>query len=612
MPTHRIDRLQAVLHKLRAVLTWRVALFVVFVLVVFAGAQRLLGALFVSPDMVRTQIEETLRRQTGLEFQVVGDTTVRFWPSPLIVMKDAEVFRPDGNPAEPLLHVDAISGKFDVLSALTGSPQFGGVVLTRPTFNIVRTTAGTFEWQAPDSSTNASGHTRLDTLHVGRIRIADGSVQFRQQDGVETRLTALNGTLDFSSLSNAVSFDFKTNSGGRDIAVSGSVQSPSKLLSGDNSDVSLKLSTEGLNAGFSGTANVGQQGFLSGSLDASMQDAGAAARWLGLRYPVVDNLKIVDFKASVASEGMKYTLSNLVLQLADHQATGVLTVGWTKRGAPPFLTGTLAFDRFDGGGFLTAFVPAAADLPEAPVNLDTAFLREFQVDLRISASKAAFGNLALNDMAAGVRIMDGHASFAVASGQIGNGTISAEVSVDEDAQRGARCKFTLQGHNVDLATLPGVLNLGGPWPQATANVEIDLGARLPVAPSGRAETSGTIKVTGGAGKLSGFDPDVFRELSGQKRFFDLSKAAATPMKFDSFQMSAVIDNGIAELHDATFKSTAGDLALTGVIPYKNRSLALSGTLGAPSGSNAAATRFFAGGAWPTILISPLAAVLNGQ
>lgn len=606
-----IDQTMAILRRLLTVMTWRVVLFVAFVVVVFAGAQRLIGALFVSPDMVRTQIEETLRRQTGLEFQVVGDTTVHFWPSPLITMKDAEIFRPGGNPAEPLLHVDAISGKFDVLSALTGSPQFGGVVLTRPKFNIVRNDAGIFEWQLPASGKTLT-HTRLDALHVGRIQMVDGSVTFRQEGGVDTQLTGLNGTLDFSSLSSAASFDFKATAADRDIAVSGSVQTPSKLLSGDNSDVSVKLSTNGLNASFSGAANIGEQSFLSGSLDANMPDAGAIAKWLGLRYPVLDNLKVVDLKATLASEGMKYTLSDLSLQLADHQATGVLTAGWTKRGAPPFLTGTLAFDRFDAGSFLKAFVPAAAALPDAPINFDTAFLREFQLDLRLSATRAAFGKLSLADMAAGVRIIDGHASFAVASGQIGNGSISADMSIDEDAERGARCRITLQGRNVDLSALPGMLNVGGPWPQATAAIAIDLNARLPLAPSGRMETSGSIKVTGGAGKLSGFDPDVFRELSGQKRFFDLSKAAATPMKFDSFELAAVIDNGIAELHDARFKSKTGDLELTGVIPYKNNSLALSGTLGAPAGSTTAATRFFAGGAWPTILISPLAAVMNGQ
>ena len=105
---------------------------------------------------------------------------------------------------------------------------------------------------------------------------------------------------------------------------------------------------------------------------------------------------------------------------------------------------------------------------------------------------------------------------------------------------------------------------------------------------------------------------MFRELSSQKRFFDLSLASATPLRFDSFQMAAVIDNGIAELHTASFKSSSGDLDLAGVIPYKNSSLAVSGTLGPAAGSNAPATRFFAGGAWPNILISPFSAVMSGQ
>jgi AsmA protein len=320
----------------------------------------------------------------------------------------------------------------------------------------------------------------------------------------------------------------------------------------------------------------------------------------------------VDLKASLTSEGMKFTFSDLRLQLPNYQATGIVSAGWTKRGMPPFFTGTLAFDSFDAGAFVTAFVPSALNLQDMPLKFDTSFLRDFQVDLRLSANKAAFGAVTVAEMAAGVRIVDGHASFAIASGQLANGNLSAEVSVDEDREKGPLCKLLVQARNIDLGTVPGMLGLSGPWPQATGNLEVNLHSRLPLAPSGHTETNGSVKVSGSAGKLVGFDPAVFRELASQKRFFDLSLSAANPLRFDSFQMAAIIDNGIAELNTASFKSTSGNLDLAGVIPYKNNSLAVSGTLGPPAGSTAPATRFFAGGAWPNILISPFSAVISGQ
>jgi AsmA protein len=606
-----LERLQHLRPYLRAILTWRVAVLVGLVLLVFAGGQRLLGTLFVSSGMVRQQIHEAVRSQTGLEFLVSGETSVSFWPSPMIALRDVDILKPGSGKPDAIMHADLVTGRFDVISALTGSPQFNAITLTHPTFRVVRSSAGRFAWQAA-ASPDGENHTPLDDLHLGRIRLQNGTFEFRQEDGPGVKLEALDGSFEFSSLSKALSFSFTSTAGQKPLSVSGSLLNPGLWLDGDNSGLSVRLSSDGMDASFTGTSNIGERGFVSGTMEASATDAGEVANWVGLGYPVLDKLKVVDLKASVASEGLKFTFADLKLQLTDHQATGILSAGWNKRNAPPFLSGTLAFDRFDAGGFLTAFVPPVANPWQMPLTIDTRFLHEFQVDLRLSATKASFGALSVSDMAAGVRVVDGHASFAVASGQIANGTVSADISIDEDLEKGTLCKLVIQGRGVDLGAIPGMLGVSGPWPQATGSLEIDLHSRLPAAPSGHAETSGSVKVSGGPGKLVGFDAEVFRELASQKRFFDLSQASATPLPIESFDLSAVIDNGIAELNHATFKSASGNLDLTGVVPYKNNSLAVSGTLSPAAGANAPATRFFAGGAWPNILISPFSAVMSGQ
>ncbi|MCD2179116.1 AsmA family protein [Rhizobium sp. C1] len=611
MPTLSLDRLQHIRSSLRSVLTWRIVVLAAIVLVVFTGGQRLLGSLFLSAGMVRQQIHEAVLRQTGLQFLVNGETSISFWPSPYITLKNVDVIRSDAANEQPVFHADAISGRFDVVSALTGSPQFGSITLTRPVFRVDRSAAGTYVWQAPVGA-KSSGQTTLDDLHLGRITLVDGMLEFHQLNGFSATFRNVAGSLDFSTLSRTLSFDLSASASDRPLTLTGSLQSPEKLLSGDNSTLSVKLVSDDIDASFSGKANIGEQSFLSGTVDASASDLGAVASWVGLDYAVINKLTVVDLKATIVSEGLKFTLSDLKLQLPAYQATGILSAGWTKRGEPPFFSGTLAFDNFDAGAFLTAFVPSAANLRDMPLKFDTSFLREFQVDLRLSATKASFGAMALADMAAGVRITDGHASFAIATGQVANGNVSAEISVDEDREKGPLCKLSALGRNVDLSAIPAMLGLSGPWPQATGSFELDLRSRLPLSPMGHAETSGSIRVHGGAGKLSGFDPAVFRELASQKRFFDLSLASASPLRFDSFELAAVIDNGIAELNTASFSSTSGNLDFAGVIPYKNNSIAVSGTLGPPSGVDAPATRFFAGGAWPNILISPFSAIISGQ
>lgn len=611
MPTLSLDRLKTFLASTRSAFTWRRIAVFIALMVVFAGGQRLAGSIFLSEGALRRQFSAAVLDHTGLRLAILGETTVSFWPSPKIVMNQVIIRRPGSTDNTPIMRIASISGRFGALSALTGSLQFSGVVLTRPEINVVRNISGRYNWQS-ETPQAAVNNAKAGGFKIGRIEVSDGVLHFAQKSGFSATLEKLNGTVDLPSLFGSMSFDATAVSGGRALTFSGSADAPGKLLRGETSQVSLKVASDDLTASFAGTASLADQAFLSGTFSASTAKAAATAKWIGLDYGALAGLTSVDVKASVASEGLKFTFSDLKLNLGGHTATGIVTAGWTKRGAPPFLSGTLAFDSFDGSEFLRTFIPLPLELTATPTAVDTAFLHQYQMDLRFSAAKASLGPLALTDMAAGVRVVDGHASFTLATGQMGTGSISGEFTMDDDAVRGPLCHLRLQGRNLDFTTVQSTFGIAGPWPAATGTLEADLNARLPLSPTGRAETGGTIKATGGAGKLSNFDPAAFRELAERKRFFDLSEASSAALPFTGFQLSAVIDNGIAELQKARFESPSGNLELTGVIPYKNNSLALSGTLEPQPGSNAPATRFFAGGAWPTILISPFTSLMNGQ
>ena len=199
MPTPALERLQHLRPYLRAILTWRVAVLVGLVLLVFAGGQRLLGALFVSSGMVRQQIHEAVRSQTGLEFLVSGETTVSFWPSPMIALRDVDILKPGTGKPDAVVHADLVTGRFDVISALTGSPQFNAITLTHPTFRVERSSAGRFAWQADAAQSSGDARTPLDDLRLGRVRVQNGTFAFHQEDGPTVNLEDLDGTFEFSS-----------------------------------------------------------------------------------------------------------------------------------------------------------------------------------------------------------------------------------------------------------------------------------------------------------------------------------------------------------------------------------------------------------------------------
>ncbi len=62
---------------------------------------------------------------------------------------------------------------------------------------------------------------------------------------------------------------------------------------------------------------------------------------------------------------------------------------------------------------------------------------------------------------------------------------------------------------------------------------------------------------------------------------------------------------------AAFVGPAGNISVTGVIPYRSGSLALAGTLAGPDAGKEP-LQFFIGGSWPNAVISPLSVLLSPQ
>lgn len=601
--------------RLRPFFTVRFVLAVIVLVLLLSAGQRFAGALFIPPGSIQKLVSASINDWTGYRIVVRGTTERSFWPTAYITLEDVEIFPADINSSQPLMTVKQVTGNFDVLSALRGRPIINSVLLDSPEFYVVRHDDGTLNWHPEGklaSLRKGSANADLTGSQLSDFQIDSGTVHFIQDGKSEIQITGLDGTFNWRSLNSPASFNLQGELGNKPVHFIGSSSEAAQLLLGNGGQFTLAVKSAVANASFSGKANFDLHPYMAGDFNADITDAPSTAEWIGLELPAVRALKAISLQAAISSEGTRFNLSNLTMKLDNSQATGFLEGGWQGEKSLPYLSGTLAFDKFDMSGFLSAFVLRKGNLLNVLSPLDPAFMRQFQLDLRLSASNATLAGIPLTDVAASARIDQGFASFAVATSQFGKGNIAGELTLKDQSSNNQNCSLHLQVRDIDLGALRDQFSIKGPWPQALATGSVDLAANVPFSPFGHLELNGSMDLETGAGELNGFDPVAFRTLAEKKNFFDLDQAGGSPLEFTSLKFKANVENGIAELTQADFTGTDNSLQLSGIIPYKNSSLALVGTLSAPASQQTPTERFFAGGAWPNIVISPVSTLTRGQ
>jgi AsmA protein len=134
-------------------------------------------------------------------------------------------------------------------------------------------------------------------------------------------------------------------------------------------------------------------------------------------------------------------LDDLIIIIDRNRGIGVLDME-LREDAPPLIAGTLAFNSLDIASFLQAFTPLPKAGTDIASTIDTRFLREIGLDLRLSAQSASFGPVALSNLAAAARVDRGRANFDVGDATAYGGSLIGRVALSEKGSMAAsRCSF---------------------------------------------------------------------------------------------------------------------------------------------------------------------------
>lgn len=589
----------------------RMLLITSLVVLLVLTAFQIAAPFLISSSLVRESMERAVAEWTGHDVEIAGTPDIRFWPEPQITLRDITVSRQSDEGTRPLFRVSRLSASFDLLHAVLGEPRFQDFQLVDPEIYVRREADGRLNWadggllsravrEARASGSSGQDLPVGDDAPMGDVAITNGRFEISDvESGRITRFTGIKGSLRWPWLSRSLQITADAEFNGRRLSIEIGSSQPLLLLGGQSGNASASVASDLFRGKFNGLANLATHGFLSGDAQFGVPDLPALTGWLGTSLPGTERVKSLALNTRLVTNEDVLRFENLSLSLNDTKASGIVDLVLNKT-RPARLTGTLAFDRMDLSGVLAAIAPRALAVAP-PVG---ALQDRLEIDLRLSAQKAALGPFQLSDAAISVLNTAEQSRIDIADSDFEDGRLTGRIGTAKGGRAGT-IAFRLAVQDADFGAVVKGLGLAGPLPAAHGSLELALDVDRPLTPETLRNAKGTVRFRAlRGGTLQGVDLSGIRQLALKKPYFPLSEAGSRNLPFDSMDISATLANGSADISEGRITGNEGTLSLSGVLPYASQSLALSASL-KPAGEDKASFMAFIGGSWPDPVLWPI-------
>ncbi|MGE6742068.1 AsmA family protein [Allorhizobium pseudoryzae] len=577
---------------------------------------RLVAPVLVSSAMVRERMEVAVEAWLGHDVIIAEDPDLQFWPRPLITLRDITIRAEDRDNAEILGHVGALSARFSLLDALSGSPVFRDFTLTSPDLTVKLDQNNHVNWSSsgllgqalrkaadeqplePEESKTVIGDV---TITGGRLRLEDHQRQVLVMENI-------GGMLIWPTLSSSAQLKLRTDIRGQSFDLAFSSPKPLLLLGGRNASLTANLTSTLVTGTFSGTANLATYAFFSGDLQLSVPAVDGLARWAEMPIHTADRLTNLSLSAQLATMGNVLRFDKLQVRANGTEGHGVMDLMAASGDRPRRVTGTLAFDSLDLWALVTALSADQRDPDESVAAHDPITDRQLGFDVRFSAGEASLGPLSLANVAVSVLADPKRTQVEILDSDLLTGSLTAQLQMQQQAPR-TKARLSIRG--VNLSTLAGQMALKGPTINAPAALDLTFTTAGAITQAPGNDLAGTLKLTAQAGEIDGLSLAELRTLAAKGSYFSLEQARSGSTDFQSLQVVAKIVGGNAEIETGTLANETQSLSVTGVIPYRTQSLALSAAL-IDKAVDKPPINLFVGGAWPNPVLWPVMPDREGQ
>ena len=582
----------------------------------------------ISTDLVRDRLERDISQWTGHEVELLDTPEIGFWPVPHVSLKRISISSRSFPEAEPLVYSDEMRADISILSALTGNPSFSNFVLVRPVFWVEQFHEGNSSWnsqsgriaegvsttirRAEATDSNREAIQSVPDARLGNVTIQDGNFTWiDHRTGNTEKLTAINGTVSWPRLSENLIVNFGAIYRGEAVTLRLNSGQPLMLLAQKTSRLDVEFESTPLTMRFGGTFAVTEAPYANGTLSMASPSMRQTLAWAGAEIKPGEAIGAMSLQAEVQLQNKRAMLDKLILELEGNRGIGILDVRYDA--GKPGISGTLAFNSLDFASFLQAFTPIPTTGEEIAETIDTSFLNQLTMDMRLSAQAATLGRISLTDVAAAARIEEGRATFDIGDANAYGGSVLGRIVLAESGIEGGG-EVRVSATDINLEEALAALEINGPFPQGTARLNVALSTPFPTWATGLKDIAGKFDLSIDDGFVPSFDPVQFREMAATERFFGLGGIASGSFPFNSAEFEASFADGIADVSKGEIVGQNAVLTLTGIIPYQRGGLALIGMLeetttvvensGIRQPDNS--IQFFVGGSWPAPVISPIA------
>jgi AsmA protein len=345
-------------------------------------------------------------------------------------------------------------------------------------------------------------------------------------------------------------------------------------LTGKNSGVKLRLTSQPLDFTFDGTASNEPTLKMTGTLAVESPSLRDALRWTGKRRVPFGGFQRFALRAQSDVSNGTVSLTNVNVELDGNRAEGVLTLGTDGNRA---VQGTLAADSLD----LTPYVKGARLMAtnertwdRLPIALDG--LSDFNLDLRLSAASVKIANAQLGRTVAAANMSGGKLKVTIADSQAFGGSATGSLGIG-NGKNGIEVSSHVRFDEVDLGNcLSQIFGLRNKLEgHGTLALDVD-GSGNSVWAVTRT-LNGTASLNAHDGALVGINVEQLlqrlekRPLSGNGDFRTGSTA------FDRLALNVKIDQGLISVQRLEFNGPAVKLQLAGEASVPSRDLDLQGT-----------------------------------
>lgn len=601
----------------------------------------------VSTDAIRIRVAQEISSWTGYNVELREAPRLTVFPVLKASLNGVTLSKQTDNGQKAMMSADRIEVELSPIDALMGHISFTETQVIRPHVLMdapISNFSGFLEAIANssgrlgtairaaralnDSANNNTAAPQQLSQPFGRVMVKDGIISFNPQGADKDELiTAVNATFDWPRTTSSASFSGKAKWRGQQSQFTVTAAQLLPLFARGTSDVSLDFVSQPVNLTFQGKANVSDNSFFEGALNVKAPSLPGAFRWLNLP-PIagIEDMGETTASTNLTANHQRLRLADLDMQIAQSSAKGFLEI--TLGQSQPNITGTLAFETLDLHKLFALFIPLPVKQAVSPNDrgttdeIDTRLISKSEVDLRLSAQNAKAGQVSMTGLGAAIQIRGGRANFDIGDAKAFGGTVQMNLQIIRDLKT-ALAEWRFNASDIDSNQFLQIFGFDKPIISGKGNVSMSM-----KGPANRwsqlfSAAQGNVSAQLNNGQMQGFSLPDFLQKAREQRFFGLQRKDNVALAFNRLEVKASLADGVASLDQARIATNDGTLNLAGIVPFVDRSLALSGEVTFPSdqspqtqqptsGDNATANEtpgkmpfsFFVGGSWDRPFISP--------